>query len=234
MRGMRISVGVTLALFCICFVATPQETITVTGNLTRVMAIGGESTGWSIQLDSDASIDGKPAHSVEVESSEIKKLEALENKAVRATGKVSHRQGVERGNRAVLAVSSIEEVKAKPVPAAAFHLVNSEWLLKDLAGSEVIDAVQATLALQETGKVSGNGSCNRFFGSAKIDGNAIKFGPLGATRMACPEAVMNQETKYLSALQAADRFEWKPPYLLLHCKGFEKPLRFTRMINAPR
>jgi hypothetical protein len=44
MRGMRISVGVTLVLF-LCFIAIPQETITVTGNLTRAVAIGGESTG---------------------------------------------------------------------------------------------------------------------------------------------------------------------------------------------
>jgi heat shock protein HslJ len=234
MRGMRISVGVTLALFFICFIAIPQETITVTGNLTRAMAIGGESTGWSIQLDSETSIDGKAAHSVEVESSEIKKLEALENKSVRAAGKLAHRQGVETGDRTVLAVSSIEEVKAKPGRPAAFHLANSEWLLKDLAGSEVLDNVQATLAFQETGKVSGNGSCNRFFGSAKINGNAIELGRLGATRMACPEAVMNQEAKYMSALQAADRFEWKALHLLLHCNGFEKPLRFTRMVNAPR
>ena len=47
--------------------------------------------------------------------------------------------------------------------------------------------------------------------------------------MACPEAVMNQESKYLEALQAAERFEWKDPYLLIYCKGLEKPLRFTRM-----
>jgi heat shock protein HslJ len=46
--------------------------------------------------------------------------------------------------------------------------------------------------------------------------------------MACPEALMNREAKYLKALQAAERYEWTDPYLLLHCKGFEKPLRFTR------
>jgi len=47
--------------------------------------------------------------------------------------------------------------------------------------------------------------------------------------MSCPEAVMSQETKYLDALQAAERFEWKDPFLLIYCKGLEKPLRFTRM-----
>jgi heat shock protein HslJ len=47
--------------------------------------------------------------------------------------------------------------------------------------------------------------------------------------MACPEPAMNQEAKYLEALQAAQRFEWKDPYLLIYCKGFEKPLQFTRI-----
>jgi len=40
---------------------------------------------------------------------------------------------------------------------------------------------------------------------------------------------MDQEAKYLEALQAAERFEWKDPYLLIHCKGHEAPLRFTRI-----
>jgi heat shock protein HslJ len=35
----------------------------------------------------------------------------------------------------------------------------------------VIDDVQATLAFAEGGKVSGNGSCNRFFGSAEFAGS---------------------------------------------------------------
>jgi len=47
--------------------------------------------------------------------------------------------------------------------------------------------------------------------------------------MSCPEALMNQEKEYLQALQAAERFDWKDHYLLIYCKGFEKPLRFTRM-----
>ncbi|MGH9694803.1 MAG: META domain-containing protein, partial [Bryobacteraceae bacterium] len=67
-----------------------------------------------------------------------------------------------------------------------------------------------------------------------VDGSAIQLGPLGATRMACPEAVMNQETKYLNALQKADRFEWQDPYLLLHSKDTEKPLRFTRLAAAKK
>ena len=115
-----------------------------------------------------------------------------------------------------------------PPAASAFNLGGSEWLLEDLAGSGVMDSVGATLSFPETDKVAGNGSCNRFFGPAEIAGSALKLGLLGSTRMACTEAVMNQETKYLNALQAAQRYEWKDPYLLVYCKGFDKPLRFTR------
>ncbi|HMJ61436.1 MAG TPA: META domain-containing protein [Bryobacteraceae bacterium] len=226
MRTIRI-----LALFCICFtLISAEQKRTVTGKLTRVMAIGGESTGWAIQLESEINLDGKPVHSIEANSTEIKKFEALENKRVRATGTISHRHGVERGDRSILDVSSIREVKS----TAAFTLTGSEWLLEDLAGAGVIDNVQATLAFPEAAKVSGKGSCNRFFGPAEVAGNTIKLGPLGATRMACPEAIMNQETKYLKALQAADRFEWKDPYLLLHSKGVEKPLRFTRLASPQK
>ena len=101
-------------------------------------------------------------------------------------------------------------------------------MLEDLAGNGVMDNVRATLSFPEADKVAGNGSCNRFFGSAEIAGSALKLGPLGSTRMACPEAVMSQEAKYLNALRAGERYEWKDPYLLVYCKGFEKPLRFTR------
>jgi heat shock protein HslJ len=233
MRIARIGIGLILVLFCICMYAEmPAQKISVTGKLTRAMAIGGESTGWAIQL-AETTIQEKPVNSIEVDYPNTGKLEKLANSHLKATGVISHRQGVEKGERTVLAVSSIREVKAATQPVTAktvpFSLSDSEWLLEDLGGSGVIDNIQATLTFPEAGKVAGKGSCNRFFGPAEISGDAIKFGPLGSTRMACPEAVMNQETKYLNVLQAAERFEWKDPYLLIHCKGFEKPLRFTRL-----
>jgi heat shock protein HslJ len=233
MRIARIGSGLAVVLLCICLQAqTASQTMTVTGTLSRVMAIGGESTGWAIQLDSELAVDGKPVHSIEVDSRKTKKLEKLDNQHVVATGLLSHRQGVETGQRIVLLISSIKEAGAAvPAPAttASFSLAGSEWLLEDLGGLEVTDTIQATLTFPEAGKVAGNGSCNRFFGPSEVSGDSIKLGPLASTRMMCPEPVMNQETKYINALQAAERFEWKAPYLLIYCKGLEKPLRFTRM-----
>jgi heat shock protein HslJ len=234
MRTQRFAVGLILGLVCVCVQAqTTERAITVTGRLTRAMGIGGESTGWMIQLETETSIDGKQVHVIEVAYRNQKRLEELENKLVRASGKLAHRTGVETGERTVLEITSVREVKDSGQPAdgptGGVSLPGSEWLLEDLAGVSVLDQIQATLTFLEAGKVGGNGSCNRFFGTADIHGENIKFGPLGATRMACPEPVMSQETRYLRALQGAERFAWKDPYLVIYCKGFEKPLRFTRM-----
>jgi len=117
-------------------------------------------------------------------------------------------------------------------PGPTLNLVGSEWLLEDLGGSGVLDRVQATLAFPENGKVAGKGSCNRFFGTVAISGQTIKFSAMGATKMACPEAIMKQEEKYLAALQAADRFESKDGNLLIYYAGAEKPLRFSPLPHS--
>ena len=56
-----------------------------------------------------------------------------------------------------------------------------------------MDRVQATVEFPEPGRVAGNASCNRFFGSVEATEQMIKIGSLGSTKMACAEAVNNQE-----------------------------------------
>ena len=243
MHLVRISVRLIVVVFCLCTMVYPREqTISVTGQLTRVAAIGGESTGWAIQLGSQTTIDGKQVHSVEVETNQEGELQRLNNQVVKATGIIVHRHGVERGDRPVLEISSIEKSEAASKPTSQrsdetrvpVNLTGTEWLLTKLPGTEVLQRTEATLAFPESGKVAGNGSCNRFFGSVQISGTAMKFGALGATRMACPANVMMQEAKYLNALQQAERFERKGSELLVYCKGFEKPLHLTRKHAATR
>lgn len=117
-------------------------------------------------------------------------------------------------------------------PASApFSLTASEWMLADLAGSPVVPDSKASLAFPEAGKVAGNASCNRFTGTATISSDTLKFSHLARTMMACPDQnVGAQETTYLKALNAASRFAWQNPFLLIYCEGFDKPLRFTRAL----
>jgi hypothetical protein len=115
MRTARVGIVLFLVTFCVWSqpAAQEQKKTTVIGRLARVAAIGGESTGWVIELDSEIAIDGKQANSVEIDYHETRKLEKLENKRVKATGRLSRRHGVETGDRSVLDLSTIKEVKTK-------------------------------------------------------------------------------------------------------------------------
>ena len=90
----------------------------------------------------------------------------------------------------LMALSACAALPGAPGSAgasAAAPLVGSEWRLEDLGGRGVLDRLQATLAFPEAGRVAGNSSCNRFFGSYTLMQDRVAFGQLGGTRMACPE-----------------------------------------------
>ena len=55
--------------------------------------------------------------------------------------------------------------------------------------------------------VSGSSGCNTYNGTYTLDGDALKIGPLATTRMACDQAVMDQETLFLAALAASTTVE---------------------------
>ena len=86
--------------------------------------------------------------------------------------------------------------------AAAPLILESSWRVVEIAGEPVAEGVVPTLAIDAEGGISGSGGCNRYFGSAEIDGEQIDLGDIGATRMACPEPAMGEDQRYLQALDA--------------------------------
>ncbi|MTH64014.1 META domain-containing protein [Paracoccus shanxieyensis] len=88
--------------------------------------------------------------------------------------------------------------------------LGGDWLAEDIQGGGVIDNLQSTLHIAEDGHVSGSGGCNRFTGTARIEGATLRIGPLASTRRLCPPAVMDQEAKFLQALTAARSFQTLP------------------------
>ena len=111
---------------------------------------------------------------------------------------------------------------------AAPSLTGTEWRLEALGDSAVMERSQATLAFPEAGRVAGNGSCNRFFGSVRIAQGHIGFDQMGSTKMACMGPANGQETRYLAALQKAERYEVQGRTLLIHVNGMAQPLRFVQ------
>jgi heat shock protein HslJ len=72
------------------------------------------------------------------------------------------------------------------------------------AVASLVTGSAITLDLEPGGRVTGNATCNRYVGAYAVDGEAISFGPLATTRMACPtDALAEQERAYLAALAAA-------------------------------
>jgi heat shock protein HslJ len=115
----------------------------------------------------------------------------------------------------------------KTVPSPQY-LIGSEWELRDLGGTPVLDDRRPTLSFVEPGRISGNASCNRYGGGADVGDGTIKVSPLAVTKMACTPEIDSQERAYLAALQNASRLELAGKELVVHTDSLEKPLRFSR------
>ena len=56
-------------------------------------------------------------------------------------------------------------------------------------------------------RVNGRGGCNRFFGNYEMESSRLKFSPMGATRMACPD--LQTETEFFQMLDGVDGYSIK-------------------------
>jgi heat shock protein HslJ len=108
-------------------------------------------------------------------------------------------------------------------------LSGTEWVLEDLGGRGVADSVQSTIIFKTKDRIVGWGGCNRYFSVIRSDGHSINIGPIGSTRRICPAVVMDQEERFLKALEKANRISRQDAYLLIHSQDLEKPLKFTRV-----
>jgi uncharacterized lipoprotein YbaY len=79
---------------------------------------------------------------------------------------------------------------------------------KEAVVSVILDT-EITADFGADGQVTGNASCNNYFGAYETDGNNISIGPIGVSAMACsdPEGIMEQESQYLAALESADTYK---------------------------
>jgi heat shock protein HslJ len=85
------------------------------------------------------------------------------------------------------------------------------WTLKELANSPF--PATATLTFPKAGEVAGAGPCNRYFGAMTATYPAFTAGPIGSTRIACPE--LAAEAAFLDALQSATTSQVTEDTLLL-------------------
>jgi len=86
-------------------------------------------------------------------------------------------------------------------------LLGPVWVVEDIAGAGVVDASRATLDFRPDGRLAGRASCNRYTASYALTGEGLTLSPGASTRMACAAALMEQEQRFLAALEEVARFD---------------------------
>jgi len=89
-------------------------------------------------------------------------------------------------------------------------LTAQEWRVEDIGGMGIIDSSHITLRFTPDRRLAGRGGCNRYSGGYELTGEGLGIGPLAATMMACPEALMEQERRFFGVLDSVDGFDFGP------------------------
>ena len=126
-----------------------------------------------------------------------------------------------------LAACATTSPPAPPAHPGGAPLVGPEWRLEDLLGGGIIDNSHVTLTLAPDGTGAGTGGCNRYFTTWKTKGDRLTMGKGGSTLMACAPALMNQEGKYLRALETARSYRFTPDGALVIATA-QGPLKFRK------
>jgi heat shock protein HslJ len=116
---------------------------------------------------------------------------------------------------ALLAIGCAGAGPTAPQPVALASLEGTSWRAEDIDGAGVVAGVQPTLIFDAGQKVAGLAVCNRYFGTYRQTDDTLEIKPGGMTRMACPSAVMDQETKFLAALEAVRKARREGDTLML-------------------
>ncbi len=116
--------------------------------------------------------------------------------------------------------ASYNETEAGVPPTAAESIEGIQWQLAEVSGGAVSPpgGVQTPFVSFDAARkqVTGFAGCNNFFGSYERDGTSLKFGPIGSTRMSCPDLQMNLETEFFMALEKTRAWRLKDDVLQLH------------------
>ncbi|MGB5103091.1 MAG: META domain-containing protein [Steroidobacteraceae bacterium] len=101
-------------------------------------------------------------------------------------------------------------------------LAANEWLLVEIDGAPLPAGSEAPLVLFEGETVRGFAGCNRFTAPVKeTKPGEIDVGPGAATKMACPQPEMDLEQKFLTQLDAVNRYGYRAGQLALDWQAGE-------------
>jgi heat shock protein HslJ len=105
----------------------------------------------------------------------------------------------------VLLLAACSSVKPGAGTAPA-TLTKTQWLVEEIAGSPVAADSRVFIRFEPDRRASGSSGVNNFVGPATAEMGGVKFGALAVTRRAGPPALMDQETRFLKALNDSAKY----------------------------
>lgn len=135
-----------------------------------------------------------------------------------------------------------QDKPAAPTPAAVATspaaIMGLTWSVVGLEGAPMAippDREKPWLKLEAEGKrVTGMGGVNRFSGTYTLEGGALKFSPLMATKMAGPPALNELETRFLGLMQRVTGWQLTTGNYLELLAGTQVIARFSAQPAIPR
>ncbi|MCC6456703.1 MAG: META domain-containing protein [Caldilineaceae bacterium] len=121
----------------------------------------------------------------------------------------------------------------RPESSSENPLAGTQWTLTAFgkAGAEtpVVGEKPITLEFTSDGQATGNGGCNSYGGTYQAQHSALSFGEMVSTLVACVDsALMDQETRYFTALQTVDEFVLTEDELTIYYDGGQGMLHFVK------
>ena len=122
------------------------------------------------------------------------------------------------------AIAQSPSEKPQPLQMAQASSLEGSWRLANMIAGD------SPMPMLPVGDLTADfAGCNRFSGGFETKGEQLKIGPLASTFKACEQSIMQQETRYLAALQGAQRYEVNADGLQIYYQTEEGSgvLRFT-------
>ncbi|HMW66491.1 MAG TPA: META domain-containing protein [Chitinophagaceae bacterium] len=101
------------------------------------------------------------------------------------------------------------QAKSNSQHEAATPLYNTKWLLKKISKDGALQDVNTNAFIRfdkEKNSAGGNGSCNSFGSTTKIDGQSVNFSNTFSTKMFCHD-VQSIEDSFFGLLEKVTRYE---------------------------
>ena len=181
--------------------AVAVATVEIAGSDTVVAETRDELDGQSVPVSVTLDVD---------QSQVLQDAELFFRGSIEVDGKIEWQsepqpvdlisETIDLGSVMLRAVDAVD--MAGDATAAESSLAGT-WVVEDILGGGIIDDSRVTLNFSE-GRIAGRASCNSYQGAWSMEDGKLSIENVGVTMMACPDALMNQERRFLDALNSAD------------------------------